>query len=69
MARAAVDHYKAELIRGNLLATFTFSTKPKGFAFHIAYCGPVVNLVHFHAQLLYKPIVFCFPFCRRRTDS
>ena len=62
MARTAVDHYKAELIRGNLLATFTFSTKPKGFAFHIAYCGPVVNLIHLHVQLLYKPIAFLLSF-------
>ena len=46
-------------------------TKPNMYAFHVFFLldgVQVVNLVHSHVYVLFKPIVLCFPRHRLRTD-
>ena len=71
MALTAVDNCKAELMTEQFGSDVHVLQKSRKFFFFALYRldgVQAVNLLHSHTQVLYKPIVLCFPCRRRRTD-
>ena len=74
MARIATNRHKAELITRKIARDVQscFLQNPKVLLFTLQFfhhdTDQLVNLVPSHVQILYKPIVLCFPGHCRRAD-